>query len=734
MAGILKNRYHLISDPKRKIAQGDMSEVSLARDTGQSGRPFCCVKRLKLDNLTPVQIFHRRTLFNNEIEFLKILDGCNGYAPKYIDSFDIRGEQYVIQQWIEGLTLKQHIEKVDSQDEYLSEQLVRNIIIDLLYALKEIHSHGIIHQDIKPANIVLRANSLAPVLIDFGVARYKNEDVSNIPPVATKMFAPPEQVNGHPEYNSDLYALGITVAYALTKVRPVEMVKPLIGQTGWRRYAPNVSAAFADIIDRAIQEESSQRYPSADAMLSAVQLNNAQADALANKISSVLQTNHISEKPISESKVVKPDPTKQSGRAAKQLQLKYLKFSNLRRYIPTINNEYIIIPLLLVFMIGLGWLGLRQPVSLEGARNSFDNEDYDTAIVESSNVLEKEPNNAEAHFLRAKALYQKHDYRAAVKDYEIYNSLRSDDPQGYIECGSSYQQLCECEAASSKFSHAIAIRPTIEGYDGLAGLLFSMNKLDDALKMYKKMFDLDPTTPRGYVGQANVYLQKGKTQEAIKNYTSAIKTGKAPPETISELAGIYYDLDDYDNSIKNYEAYSKLRSDDSSGYHNIALSYFYKKEYSKALDSLKHAIALAPDDPANYSLSGEVKYNNSDFDGAINDFNQFFTLVEAHRKATENQTTTSSIHPSPESTPPVAKKCDCGFVLDNDKDENDAMSNSDLMKTREADAHYYRGLSYIKKGNNDAAVSDLRQVGDSAKDTNKRKDAIQKLKSLKNGS
>jgi len=214
MARILKGRYRRAENKHFRITQGRMSEGFLVTDTADPSRPVRFVKRLIQESLSAVEVYTRRQLFDREADFLKTLDGCNGCVPRFIDYFGDRAEQYLVMEWIDGRTLKKIID-----EGLVTEDIVRNVLSGILRLLRDLHLRGIVHQDIKPANIIVRSGTNAPVLVDFGIARYKNQPDS-IPPLATRTFAPREQQEGRPEFNSDLYALALTAVYALTKTHP----------------------------------------------------------------------------------------------------------------------------------------------------------------------------------------------------------------------------------------------------------------------------------------------------------------------------------------------------------------------------------------------------------------------------------------------------------------------------------------------------------------------------------
>ncbi len=87
--------------------------------------------------------------------------------------------------------------------------------------------------------------------------------------IGTKGYAPTEQCFGRPQYNSDIYAIGMIAIKALTGIPPHELEKDPNGELQWMHRA-NISPAFAEIISKMVQEDFQQRYQSATEPLQAL--------------------------------------------------------------------------------------------------------------------------------------------------------------------------------------------------------------------------------------------------------------------------------------------------------------------------------------------------------------------------------------------------------------------------------------------------------------------------------
>lgn len=114
---------------------------------------------------------------------------------------------YMVMRYETGRTLQQEIQ---ARNEPLAEPFVRQVFIQLLHGLREVHTHKLLHLDIKPANIYLR-NDNVPLLIDFGAARQTLAATEPLlSPMYTPGFAAPEQYTDPDRLGpwTDIYGIG----------------------------------------------------------------------------------------------------------------------------------------------------------------------------------------------------------------------------------------------------------------------------------------------------------------------------------------------------------------------------------------------------------------------------------------------------------------------------------------------------------------------------------------------
>jgi serine/threonine protein kinase, bacterial len=274
-ATLLNNRYRILET----LGRGGFGETYLTEDTHMPSGRKCVLKQLKPIVKEPKTPLWMKERFQREAAILEQLGEASPQIPRLYAYFSENEKFYLVQEWIEGLTLDKYWEREGN----LHRDEVRNILVQILPVLDLVHSRHIIHRDIKPENIILRQRDGAPVLIDFGavkeaMATTMNQSSSSMysASIGTPGFMPSEQAAGRPLYSSDLYSLGLTAIFLLTGRSPHELDTDIdSGEIIWREHAANVDPELMDVLDRAIKFHPRDRFTTATEMLAALE-NKAQ--------------------------------------------------------------------------------------------------------------------------------------------------------------------------------------------------------------------------------------------------------------------------------------------------------------------------------------------------------------------------------------------------------------------------------------------------------------------------
>ncbi|MBD2501699.1 CHASE2 domain-containing serine/threonine-protein kinase [Anabaena azotica] len=264
---ILTGRYKIV----KVLGSGGFSETYIAEDTQRPGNPQCVVKQLKPANTEAKGLELARRLFRSEGQTLEKL-GSHPQIPQLLAYFEEDAEFYLVQEYIIGTPLNREL----PSGRGISEAEVAAIVREILQILVFVHENGVIHRDIKPSNIIRRQSDGKLVLIDFGAVKdisllqTENQEPSPFTiGIGTRGYAPSEQCFGRPQYNSDIYAVGMIAIKALTGIAPHDLPRDANEEVKWTHKIV-VSQGFAEILSIMVRDDYKQRYQSASEVLAAL--------------------------------------------------------------------------------------------------------------------------------------------------------------------------------------------------------------------------------------------------------------------------------------------------------------------------------------------------------------------------------------------------------------------------------------------------------------------------------
>ena len=244
---------------QREIGQGASAHVWLAFDTVLERR--VAIKMLDGRGGSDREHVER---FRREARAIARLR--HPHIVGVLDSGEHDGVPFMVLEYVEGETLKERIQRVGRLT--ITEAVA--IAIEVGRALDAAHTHGIVHRDVKPQNILLDPEAGAKIT-DFGIARSGNEDSLTIGGrvLGTTEYISPEQALGHEVTGqSDLYSLGIVLYESLTGSVPFSAPSHLAVATmhvrneipDVQQRRPEVSAALAAVVERATAKALGRRY------------------------------------------------------------------------------------------------------------------------------------------------------------------------------------------------------------------------------------------------------------------------------------------------------------------------------------------------------------------------------------------------------------------------------------------------------------------------------------------
>ena len=259
---LLDNRYEILE----VIGTGGMAVVYKAR-CHRLNR-LVAIKILKDDNLDD-EDFRRR--FHAESQAVAMLS-----HPNIVSVYDVSTSimaDYIVMELIEGITLKQYMEKKG----ILNWKETLHFAIQIAKALEHAHSKGIVHRDIKPHNIMVLKNGSVKVM-DFGIARMisRGNTLTKEALGSVHYISPEQAKGGRVDDRSDIYSLGVVMYEMMAGRPPYDGESPVAvaiqhingGAALPSVLNPNIPGGLEQIIMKAMAHSLSDRYPSATRMLS----------------------------------------------------------------------------------------------------------------------------------------------------------------------------------------------------------------------------------------------------------------------------------------------------------------------------------------------------------------------------------------------------------------------------------------------------------------------------------
>lgn len=274
---ILGNRYEIIE----KIGGGGMALVYKAK---------CNL----LNRYVAIKVLRKE--FVNDEEFIKKFNRESQSAaslshPNIVNIYDVGVEDniyYIVMEYINGITLKQHIKNKGK----LNSSEMLDISIYIANAINNAHKNNIIHRDIKPHNIMITEEGQVKVT-DFGIARAVTNSTitqtSNM--IGSVHYSSPEQAKGrYTDIKSDIYSLGIVMYEMIIGKLPFDGDSPISVALmhiqdelkSPRELDSSIPLNIDKIIRKSTQKERSLRYEDAEELLKDLELakNNLDEDVI----------------------------------------------------------------------------------------------------------------------------------------------------------------------------------------------------------------------------------------------------------------------------------------------------------------------------------------------------------------------------------------------------------------------------------------------------------------------
>jgi serine/threonine protein kinase len=193
-----------------QLGRGGMGQVWGGVRVGREGMVMPCAIKVLHPALAQTPQEHER--FYNEARIATQLD--HGRIVKVIDISEVQGSPCLVMEWVDGVNLREFIEKVGARLDLDVCFIIGEILTAFVYAHERKVAGadaGVIHYDVKPENIMVSASGEIK-LTDFGIARFAaTADGTMSRSMGTPRYMSPEQMNGRARRETDIYSLGVVL-------------------------------------------------------------------------------------------------------------------------------------------------------------------------------------------------------------------------------------------------------------------------------------------------------------------------------------------------------------------------------------------------------------------------------------------------------------------------------------------------------------------------------------------
>jgi serine/threonine-protein kinase len=577
----LDRRYRIV----QVLSSGSLGQTYLAVDMRRPGYPQCIVRQFQFPSKSSKTLQVVQLLFKKKAETLERL-GNHDRIPQLLACFEQEGQVYFVEEAIVGHPLSREL----VAGRALSEEYVIRFLDDVLEVLDYVHKNGVIHRNLRPTTLMRRQGDNRIVPIDFGLL----QEIANPSPKITKVipkdadpsilaYMPPEQLQGNPLYNSDLYAIGAICVQALTGCTPEELPRPHEGNgsrpmtVNWRDRA-KISPALGDYVDRMICPYFEQRYQSAEAALRDLRRLYGTPSGISLADSAALS----GARSYSQSQTSYGDWLIQGQQRVRQW------FSSPRRLVGTVVGTVAAAALLY-------WLAVpvRASYLRDRGRTALSAGNATEAIAHYNRSLALRPNDARTLYQRAAAYIDQRDFQAAIDDLNRAVEIQPDYAPAYFERANARYYLGDWDGSLADYDRALERRPDFAS---------------------------------AYLNRGNVRADMGDDTAAIADYDRAIAQAKPGNPA---LAAAYLNrglsrsnLDDQQGAIEDATQAIQLNPNYAFAYQNRGLAYRRMDNLQAAIEDFNVAIQLAPDDPDPYYNRGLARYELGELQGAVEDFNR----------------------------------------------------------------------------------------------------------------
>ncbi|MGL5871246.1 MAG: tetratricopeptide repeat protein [Xenococcaceae cyanobacterium] len=637
----------LIGRYKIKSYLGEKSGIHtyLADNFWQQERSPCAIEQISLLKSSS------RVLGDSEFSATKISENFEKidrsiHIPKLLDRFEQNQKLYIVREYIQGKTLKQQLK----QQNRLSNTKVIFLLRDVLETLDSAHKQGIIHQNIRPSNLIVRDSDGKVVLIDFGMVAEVIGNLGQTISPETKAYIPPEQMAGRANFSSDIYALGLIGIEALTGVNPQQLQRTQTEEITW---LPEwkIERKLTKILDRMVSLDLGKR--------------EREARKLLEDLKAIENSSNNSKNTIKEGLNV----------GTKIARQKTLQFNSIARHNISILTAIlrrrrfaIAAGALFLMLVREFFMPSLRPIYYIYQGETLVEKQPRQALEKFQSVIDFNPNNANAWRGRGNSLDRLRRFREALSAYDEAIRLNPKDWQAWQDKGNTLFKLEEFTGAIAAYDRVIEqqidnsqvlnkkgkaltklgydreafeiqqqvinIDPTnAEALSDLGISLIKLRRYREALIAFDKVQTLQPQQPQLWQDKGLALEYLGRLSEGTKVYNEALsiydRNLQTQPKDLDrwiEQGNLLSRLGLYDRAIKSYHKALTIDPLASAVWQGKGNAFLALSKTDKALEAFDRALVLVPNSFNTWRDRGMTLANDRRYQDALESFDKAIAI------------------------------------------------------------------------------------------------------------
>jgi tetratricopeptide (TPR) repeat protein/predicted Ser/Thr protein kinase len=460
-------------------------------------------------------------------------------VPVY-DFSEHKGMAYLVMRYVEGETLKAHLE-----GEPLPPERILEILQPVAEALTYAHEQKVLHRDIKPSNVMLTPEG-GIFLTDFGLARMAQSGESTLSQdmmIGTPQYMSPEQAKGEEvDERTDIYSLGVVLFEMLTGRVPFSADTPyaVIHDHIYTplplpsTIKPDIFPALERVVLKALAKEKDDRYQKVTEL--ALAFEDAVVEATSG-IAPAPEEEKAAEPATVPSTVVESKPAASEARPSR------------RRWL--IIGGAVAALLLLVCCAGLflasqiqkakgtptpgGLTPIAQPeikaTPFPGGPTTMPLPSGEDPVSQALRQVRANPNDPHAHLMLGNAYALQEDKVKALEEYERAIELDAEYAEAHIKAGDMLTSQGDYTRAAEMYQRAADLEPdNVEANLKAAQALWWERQIRPAVEYFRRVTRLNPDLPQPHAAIGTFMVSIGRLEEGLEELEIALQLNPDLPE------------------------------------------------------------------------------------------------------------------------------------------------------------------------------------------------------------